>query len=571
MKEEEEQAKRINQRFHKRLGLNKPQLVSQPAQANNGEEQNANNEQQHKRHAAYEPPANDEYDQEFKLNKQQFNKLEENAFDNFDQSQLIKPSFSSAFIANDLASDDSTNEFKLDTSKIVFSSINNNQNDLFANGNSNNAVASDDEIANDNHLNVNGTPPIVITRTFSITESTQTTTVVPMFIGNGLINQTITESFIIRKTITAFKTMPPGDLITLETDDPSQVPKLNETYTFSNLHLLSDIKPTAAAATASNQQPVIETSINNLPFLNKMIDLNNPLIIRAALQTPRLAAIYFGLQQLQQQATSYNTITKPTTSLTSSTVHQTKKISFYDGRQTRTRYLTDSGVLVTSTITILTTEVLPIANSQILSQQSKLQQMFANELLVQNTAMPNLFQTPLDNSNKPIVADNLQPMASNQNLENQQNIKPEASLSSDSQISQSNSPSSQSNNNNNQQLPNALQSSFQQQQTATNLANLLQPQQNQFTQTATLPSFANLPNIAPYLNPNANLNNLNEVANILSNLQRGNLNRNQLNNNNNMLLPTRYDTATITTQSMVTKTNTKIYTLIYNGFSTRYR
>lgn len=327
MKEEEEQAKRINQRFHKRLGLNKPQPVSQPAAASpknefstSGAEHSTGSEQQHKRHAAFD--STDEYDQEFKMNKQQFNKLQDGAFDNFDNSPLIKPSFSSAFIANDLASDD-TNEFKLDTSRVVFSSA---ANELF---NPVNAAGDDEAMENINHIN--GTPPIVITKTYSITESTQITSVVPMFdAGNGLINQTITESFIIRKFITAFKTLPPGDLITLETDDPSVPPKLNETYTFGNLHLLSELKPTAS----SSQLPLVETS--SLAFANK-IDLSNPVIVRAALQNPKLAAYYFAIQQLNQQATTYNLVTKPTTSLTSSTVHHTKKISFYDGRQTRTR------------------------------------------------------------------------------------------------------------------------------------------------------------------------------------------------------------------------------------------
>lgn len=318
MKEEEEQAKRINQRFHKRLGLNKPQPISQPMSQPAKNEFNAgpehSTEQQHKRHAAFE--SNDEYDTEFKMNKQQFNKLADGAFDNFDNSQLIKPSFSSAFIANDLASDD-TNEFKMDTSKVVFSSA---ANELF------NPVGDDETVEN----HINGTPPIVVTKTYSITESTQITSVLPMFVGTGLINQTITESFIIRKFITAFKTLPPGDLITLETEDPSVPPKLNETYTFSNLHLLSEIKPTGTS------QPVPETS--SLAFANK-IDLSNPVIVRAALQNPKLAAYYFAIQQLNQQATIYNLVTKPTTSLTSSTVHHTKKISFYDGRQTRTRYL----------------------------------------------------------------------------------------------------------------------------------------------------------------------------------------------------------------------------------------
>ena len=74
------------------------------------------------------------------------------------------------------------------------------------------------------------------------------------------------------------------------------------------------------------------------------IDLNNPLVLGAALQNPGLAAMYFGLQQLSQQATQYTTITKPTEYLTTETVTNTKVLSFYDGRQTRTRTITEPRV-----------------------------------------------------------------------------------------------------------------------------------------------------------------------------------------------------------------------------------
>lgn len=266
--------------------------------------------------------------------------------------------------------------------------------------------------------------------------------------------------------------------------------------------------------------------------------------------------------------------------------------------------------------------MVPVVNSQAVSQQQKLQRMFASELLVQNTAMPALLQTPLDQSaNRPLPpVDSLQPLASNNQNQNSE-IKPESSMTSSDLVNQPSQQSVVSNNqqpavvasnnnpqpavaSNNQQqqqsLPNqqqqqqllanqqqlqlqqqnALQSSFQQ---ATNIANLLQqsqqspmqlPQlqaalqpQNQMN-TATLPSFANLPNIAPFLNGNAA--NLNEMANLLNNLQKGNLNH-QLPNNNQLLSPTRLDTSIFTTESMVTKTSTKVYTLIYNGFSTKYR
>ena len=219
--------------------------------------------------------------------------------------------------------------------------------------------------------------------------------------------------------------------------------------------------------------------------------------------------------------------------------------------------------------------------------------------MIQNTAMPALLQTPLDQTaNRPPV-DSLQPLASNNQNQNSE-IKPESSMSSDL-VNQPNQQSVVSNqqpvvnqpvtnnqpiSNNQPQQPiqpqmqqqNALQSSFQQ---ATNIANLLQQSQQQQSlpmqlpplqaiqpnqmNTATLPSFASLPNIAPFLNGNANLN---EMAHLLNNLQKGNLNQLP---NNNLLSPTRLDTSIFTTESMVTKTSTKIYTLIYNGFSTKYR
>lgn len=269
--------------------------------------------------------------------------------------------------------------------------------------------------------------------------------------------------------------------------------------------------------------------------------------------------------------------------------------------------------------------MVPIVNSAAVAQQQKLQQMFASELLIQNTAMPSLLQTPLDPANRP-QADSLQPLASNNQNQNTE-IKPESSMSD--LVNQPSQQSVVSNNQppvvnqpvannqpqvsnqqvvanvqpmvNNQQMvnnqpmvnqpminnqpmvnnlnQNALQSSFQQ---ATNIANLLQQSQLQQQQslpmqlppqlamqpnqmnTASLPSFANY---APFLNGNANLN---EMANLLSNLQKGQLPNNQM-PNNQLLAPTRLDTSVFTTESMITKTSTKIYTLIYNGFSTKYR
>lgn len=61
------------------------------------------------------------------------------------------------------------------------------------------------------------TPPLVISRTYSVTERSMRTTVIPMFDGTTTASHTVTESFFIRKLITAYKTLPPGDLFLLET------------------------------------------------------------------------------------------------------------------------------------------------------------------------------------------------------------------------------------------------------------------------------------------------------------------------------------------------------------------
>jgi hypothetical protein len=64
---------------------------------------------------------------------------------------------------------------------------------------------------------VQETPPLVISRTYSVTERSMRTTVVPVFDGTVTTSHTVTESFFIRKLITAYKTLPPGDIFLLET------------------------------------------------------------------------------------------------------------------------------------------------------------------------------------------------------------------------------------------------------------------------------------------------------------------------------------------------------------------
>lgn len=65
------------------------------------------------------------------------------------------------------------------------------------------------------------TPALVISRTYSVTERTMRTTVVPVFDGTITQSKTVTESFFIRKLITAYRTLPPGDVFLMDNTDTS--------------------------------------------------------------------------------------------------------------------------------------------------------------------------------------------------------------------------------------------------------------------------------------------------------------------------------------------------------------
>lgn len=124
---------------------------------------------------------------------------------------------------------------------------------------------------------------------------------------------------------------------------------------------------------------------NQNSFINAnfgpQIDLNNPLVLGAALQNPGLAAMYFGLQQLSQQVTQYTTLYKPTETLSTEVIFATKTLSFYDGRQTRTRTITEPASTTTKLVSTTIQEVQPVINPQVLVQQAQLQRAFASQLL----------------------------------------------------------------------------------------------------------------------------------------------------------------------------------------------
>jgi len=150
--------------------------------------------------------------------------------------------------------------------------------------------------------------------------------------------------------------------------------------------------PTATAVSQPFVVPTLDPSLNlGLLAGNQIpqIDMNNPLFLAAALQNPQLAAVYLGLQQLKQQATQFNTITRPITYVTTDTIFNTKVVSYYDGRATRSRTIVEPASTSERTLTTYTTEVTPVINGNFALQQAQLQNVFATQLI-----SPQLQMTP---------------------------------------------------------------------------------------------------------------------------------------------------------------------------------
>ncbi|KAH8026597.1 hypothetical protein HPB51_022199 [Rhipicephalus microplus] len=150
---------------------------------------------------------------------------------------------------------------------------------------------------------------------------------------------------------------------------------------------------TPPAPTAQQQQPRMqEASYLALPSDgDQPVQLANPLL-NAAFSNNPLAAVYLGLQQLNQQATLYSTVTQSSVYTTTDTVFQTKLVSFYDGRRTRTRTLSESLSTTERTLTSYVTSVVPYLNTQALQlqqlQQQQLQQLIGTQLGVVPTQPP---------------------------------------------------------------------------------------------------------------------------------------------------------------------------------------
>lgn len=148
--------------------------------------------------------------------------------------------------------------------------------------------------------------------------------------------------------------------------------------------------------------PTIDPSMNMGFMANNQlpqIDMKNPLFLAAALQNPQLAAFYFGLQQFQQQqqqqVPQYTTITRPTSYLTTDTIYNTKVVSFYDGRSTRSRTIVEPAGTVERVVATFTTEVTPMMNQNPMLPQmnGKLPNVFGSQLNA-----PKLQMTPQMNT-----------------------------------------------------------------------------------------------------------------------------------------------------------------------------
>lgn len=156
--------------------------------------------------------------------------------------------------------------------------------------------------------------------------------------------------------------------------------------------------PSATAVVKQQVMPTLDPSLN-LGFYGTnqlpQIDMNNPLLLAAALQNPQLAALYLGLQQMKQQATQYNTITRPSSYITTDTIYNTKVVSFYDGRSTRSRTIVEPSGTTERIVATYTTEVVPVVNNNLALQQLQAQAQLQNVLGTQMPLnYPQLQMTP---------------------------------------------------------------------------------------------------------------------------------------------------------------------------------
>ncbi|GIX80842.1 DUF4758 domain-containing protein [Caerostris darwini] len=253
-------------------------------------------------------------------------------------------------------------------------------------------------------LDEDAPPHVVVTRTYTTTERMLKTSVVPVLENDTTSYRTVTESFFILKLITGYKTLPAADMTALHTE-------VSDTEFDESPDQLAGLLDGAVQLQPSARQQIIQTAVPNgllqasgsgreqavVPYdttKSNANDLSNSLLsLGAALQQNPLAAVYLGLQQLNKHATLYSTITKTSTYIHTDTIYSTKVVSFYDGRRTRTRTLSESVTTTEKTMTSLSTTVEPYLNTQLFQQQNQLQQLLGGGTQMGGTG-PQLLAPP---------------------------------------------------------------------------------------------------------------------------------------------------------------------------------
>ncbi|XP_067135748.1 mucin-2-like [Centruroides vittatus] len=229
------------------------------------------------------------------------------------------------------------------------------------------------------------TPPLVLSRTYSTTENTFKTSLVPVFDGLKTVMHTITESFHILKIVTAFKTLPPGNVTFLEDDELLDLPS-NDSSIIPTEPV--EITPTLAITSPPMETPYLtKLESSYTPIVSSSTSLpikyaNNPLLsLGAALSQNPLAAVYLGLQQLNRQVTLYSTITKTSSYVTTDTIYSTKTVRYFLGGTSRVKKITEPVSTTVRTITSTTTSLEPYLNTLAFQQQQQhLQQLIATQM-----------------------------------------------------------------------------------------------------------------------------------------------------------------------------------------------
>ncbi|XP_076362242.1 uncharacterized protein LOC143253037 isoform X2 [Tachypleus tridentatus] len=249
------------------------------------------------------------------------------------------------------------------------------------------------EVADRNNalLSTDGSSYYVISRTYSITEHTLRSSLVPVLNVEYTTIHTVTESFFIRKIITAYRTLPAKHIYLLNDTLESDVGHSFDSSVEDNFHdftlPLQSVSKQQMLQTPLPNSSLLQTSNSDSSMLSLLssrslpLQTANPLLsLEAPLNQNPLAAVYLGLQQLNRQVTLYSTVAKPTSYVTTDTVYSTKIIQFYDGRVTRSRTLYEPLSTKIHTITTLTTTVQPIINTQVARQQKQLQKLIGTKL-----------------------------------------------------------------------------------------------------------------------------------------------------------------------------------------------